>query len=65
MGGVYSQLGRFPHTCDDDILLVPQKVSKNCVEPVRGIRDENDFVRPGADELGYAMSGRIEVLANM
>jgi hypothetical protein len=61
MEGVYSQMGRFRHTRDDDILLVPYEVSKNGVESVRGIRDENDFVGSSADELGHAMSGRSEV----
>jgi hypothetical protein len=65
MEGIYSHVGRSPHTRDDDILLVPHEVSKNCVESVRGIRDENDFVKSGADELGHAKSGRREVLGKI
>ena len=58
-------MGRLPPTRNDDILLVPCKVSENCVESVGGIRDENDFVRPCADELGHAMSGGGEVFGKM
>jgi len=47
---------------DDDIPLIPCEIPENGVQSMRGIRHENDFFGPGADELGYAASGRCEVL---
>jgi hypothetical protein len=56
---------RPPPTRENDILLTPCEIHENRVQPMRGIRHENDFFGPSADELGYAMSGRCEVLGNM
>jgi len=51
-----------PPTRNDDIVLVPREVPEDSVNSMGCIRDKYDFLMPGANEVGHAVSGRSKVL---